>query len=57
MPKKEYYLTDLVKMAVENGYASTYVECREDECLGINSQHELSVAEGKFQVDFRKKLR
>ncbi len=54
--KKEYYLTDLVKMATEYGYSSTFVECKEDECMGVNSQLELSVAERKFQDEFRKKL-
>ena len=54
--KQEYYLTDIVKMAAERGYLSTYVQCKEDECIGVNSQLELSVAERKFQDDFRKKL-
>ncbi len=54
--KQEYYLTDIVKMASEHGYSSTYVKCEQDECLGVNSQLELSVAERKFQDDFRKKL-
>ena len=54
--KQEYYLTDIVKMAAERGYSSTYVQCEEDECIGVNSQLELSVAERKFQDDFRKKL-
>ena len=54
--KKEYYLTDIVRVAAKHGYASTYVRCNEDECMGVNSQLELSVAERKFQDDFRKKL-
>ncbi len=54
--KKEYYLTDIAKMAAKCGYSSTYVQCNEDECLGVNSQLELSIAERKFQNDFRKKL-
>ena len=54
--KQEYYLTDIVKMASDHGYSSTYVECKEDECLGVNSQLDLSVAERKFQDNFRKKL-
>ena len=54
--KQEYYLTDIVKMAAEMDISSTYVQCEEDECLGVNSQLELSVAERKFQDDFRKKL-
>ena len=54
--KREYYLTDIVKMASEHGYSSTFVQCKEDECLGVNSQLDLSVAERKFQDNFRKKL-
>ncbi|MDC3170232.1 bifunctional UDP-N-acetylglucosamine diphosphorylase/glucosamine-1-phosphate N-acetyltransferase GlmU [Paracoccaceae bacterium] len=54
--KKEYYLTNIVKMATEYGYSATYVRCEEHECIGVNSQFELSVAERKFQDDFRKKL-
>ncbi len=54
--KSEYYLTDIVKMAGEHGYSSTYVQCEENECLGVNSQLELSVAERKFQDDFRIRL-
>ena len=54
--KKEYYLTDIVKLAAKYGYTSTYVQCEEDECFGINSQLELSIAERKFQESFRKKL-
>ncbi len=54
--KKEYYLTDIVKLAAKFGHSSTYVQCEEDECIGINSQLELSIAERKFQDDFRKRL-
>ncbi len=54
--KREYYLTDIVKLSTKYGHLSTYVQCKEDECLGVNSQLELSIAEKKFQDDFRKKL-
>ena len=54
--KEEYYLTDIVKVASEHGYSATYVQCEEEECLGVNSQLELSIAERKFQDNFRKKL-
>ncbi len=54
--KREYYLTDIIKLAAKHGHASTYVECEEGQCLGINSQLELSIAEKKFQDDFRKQL-
>ena len=32
------------------------MRCKEDECIGINSQLELSIAERKFQDGVRKKL-
>ena len=54
--KREYYLTDIVKLASKHGYSSTYVQCKEDECIGVNSQLELTIAEKKFQDDFREKL-
>ena len=54
--KQEFYLTDIVKIASKHGYSSSYVQCQEDECLGVNSQLELSIAERKFQDNFRKKL-
>ena len=54
--KQEYYLTDIVKLAAKHGHSSTYVQCEEDECFGINSQLELSIAEKKFQDNFRENL-
>ena len=54
--KQEYYLTDIVKLAAKHGHSSTYVQCKEDECIGINSQLELSIAEKKFQDNFRERL-
>ena len=45
-----------MKIAAESGLSSTYVKCEEDECLGINSQIELSIAEKKFQDYLRKKI-
>ena len=54
--KREYYLTDIVKLAAKHGYSSTYIQCKEDECIGVNSQLELSIVEKKFQDNYRKKL-
>jgi bifunctional UDP-N-acetylglucosamine pyrophosphorylase/glucosamine-1-phosphate N-acetyltransferase len=54
--KQEFYLTDIVKLASKHGHSSSYVECEEEECLGVNSQVELAHAEQKFQNDFREKL-
>ena len=54
--KKEFFLTDLVTLALKNNMRSTYVECSENECQGVNSQVELSIAEKLFQEKFRQKL-
>lgn len=43
--KKEYYLTDLIKVAVENGKKVESVKLDERESIGINSQEELKLAE------------
>ena len=46
---KEYYLTDIVELANQNGYrVGTYI-CNEDEVIGINSRIELAHAEKAYQ--------
>ncbi|MGE0408593.1 MAG: bifunctional UDP-N-acetylglucosamine diphosphorylase/glucosamine-1-phosphate N-acetyltransferase GlmU [Amphiplicatus sp.] len=47
--KQEYYLTDIVAMAVEAGRAFAVVEADEEEVMGVNSRFELSMAEEVFQ--------
>ncbi|MDC3067715.1 bifunctional UDP-N-acetylglucosamine diphosphorylase/glucosamine-1-phosphate N-acetyltransferase GlmU, partial [Paracoccaceae bacterium] len=54
--RKEYYLTDLVQVGLDHGRHATYVKCEEEECLGVNSQLELSLAEKQFQNDYRGSL-
>ena len=45
----EYYLTDIVGLAVARGLTAAVVRCAEEETLGINSRAELAAAEAVFQ--------
>ncbi|MCU4653971.1 bifunctional UDP-N-acetylglucosamine diphosphorylase/glucosamine-1-phosphate N-acetyltransferase GlmU [Roseibacterium sp. SDUM158016] len=45
----EYYLTDLVELAVAEGLSATAILCDEAETLGINSRAELAGAEAHLQ--------
>jgi len=45
----EYYLTDIVGLAREQGLSATVVRCAEAETLGINSREELASAEAAYQ--------
>ena len=47
--QNEYYLTDAVAVAWAAGYRVAARRCAEEEVLGINSRHQLSVAEAVFQ--------
>ena len=51
--KKEYYLTDIVKLARERGLACAAVEGPAAELVGINSRTELAVAETVVQNRLR----
>ncbi len=51
--KGEYYLTDTVRLAVEQGLSAAVVEGEEDELLGVNSREDLAVAEAVVQDDMR----
>ena len=53
--KGEYYLTDIVKLAVSQGLTATYVEADEEELLGVNSRAELAEAEALLQKRLRAK--
>jgi bifunctional UDP-N-acetylglucosamine pyrophosphorylase/glucosamine-1-phosphate N-acetyltransferase len=46
----EYYLTDLVGLAVAEGLSATAILCPEEETLGINSRAELAAAEARLQT-------
>lgn len=45
----ELYLTDVVSLARKKGLSAGYVECHENETLGINSRQDLANAEEVFQ--------
>ena len=52
----EYYLTDLVELARDEGLAVTAVSCPEDETLGVNSRNDLATADAVFQSRARAEL-
>jgi bifunctional UDP-N-acetylglucosamine pyrophosphorylase / glucosamine-1-phosphate N-acetyltransferase len=49
----EYYLTDIVGLAGEEGLSATAIVCAEAETLGINSRAELAAAEAHLQTLLR----
>jgi bifunctional UDP-N-acetylglucosamine pyrophosphorylase/glucosamine-1-phosphate N-acetyltransferase len=51
--KGEYYLTDAVALAHEDGLQARVVLSNTDEVLGVNSRAELAVAEGLMQQRLR----
>ena len=51
--KGEYYLTDIVALARQDGRTARYVEGDAAELLGINSRAELAVAEALVQAKLR----
>jgi bifunctional UDP-N-acetylglucosamine pyrophosphorylase/glucosamine-1-phosphate N-acetyltransferase len=44
--QKEYYLTDLIRLAFSEGQKINFFEINPREAIGINSKEELEVAEG-----------
>ena len=48
--KGEYYLTDIVGLAVGNGGTCSVVECDEADVQGVNSRSELAAANAAFQA-------
>ncbi|PHS78226.1 MAG: bifunctional N-acetylglucosamine-1-phosphate uridyltransferase/glucosamine-1-phosphate acetyltransferase [Rhodospirillaceae bacterium] len=51
----EYYLTDCVRIACEDGFSCSVVEGDEEELIGVNSRVELAQAEVIFQDFMRDK--
>lgn len=51
---QEYYLTDIVSIAVKSGLSVDYVIIDEEEAMGVNSRHDLAKAEFYFQESRRK---
>ncbi|PUB19053.1 bifunctional UDP-N-acetylglucosamine diphosphorylase/glucosamine-1-phosphate N-acetyltransferase GlmU [Yoonia sediminilitoris] len=49
----EYYLTDIIGIARNNGLSATVVRCDEAETLGVNSRAQLAQAEAQFQAKAR----
>lgn len=47
--KGEYYLTDAVEIAREDGLRTSVVTCKEEEVLGVNSRDQLAAAEAIWQ--------
>jgi bifunctional UDP-N-acetylglucosamine pyrophosphorylase / glucosamine-1-phosphate N-acetyltransferase len=53
--KGEYYLTDLVKLAVKGKTKVALASCGETEVAGVNDRNQLSVLEREFQREARKR--
>jgi bifunctional UDP-N-acetylglucosamine pyrophosphorylase/glucosamine-1-phosphate N-acetyltransferase len=53
--QKEYYLTDLIELAVKNGNSVKWVEVSEEEFKGVNSKIDLAEAEEIMLDRIRKK--
>ncbi|MEI6730073.1 MAG: bifunctional UDP-N-acetylglucosamine diphosphorylase/glucosamine-1-phosphate N-acetyltransferase GlmU [Pseudomonadota bacterium] len=51
--KSEYYLTDLVKIATDEGLRCSVVTADARELIGVNSRIELANAENKVQIRLR----
>lgn len=51
--KGEYYLTDIVAIARDQGRGAVVVKASEEEVMGINSRAELAEAEAVFQAERR----
>jgi len=51
--QREYYLTDIVKIAREEGAKVAAIEAPFEECMGINSRAELAAAEAVLQRRLR----
>lgn len=51
--QKEYYLTDLIKIAVKQGAAISSMPIDPREAIGVNSKEELDVAERLIKIDGR----
>ena len=52
----EYYLTDVVGLARQEGRSAAVVTCDEAETLGINTRAELAAAEAAFQARRRDEM-
>ncbi|MDH5488758.1 MAG: bifunctional UDP-N-acetylglucosamine diphosphorylase/glucosamine-1-phosphate N-acetyltransferase GlmU [Rhodospirillaceae bacterium] len=53
--KGEYYLTDIVGLARDDGFSAAVVEGEEDELVGVNSRYELAQVETILQDRLRER--
>ena len=51
--QNEYYLTDIVELAWDEGLSVGYITCPEAETMGVNSRSQLAEAEAAFQARAR----
>ncbi len=51
--QSEFYLTDIIEIAVRHGLKSALIECEATEVLGVNSRKDLADAEKVFQKSLR----
>jgi len=51
--KNEFYLTDVVTIAKDRGWACTYIETDADELIGVDSRADLARAEAAMQKRLR----
>lgn len=54
--KKEFYLTDIIKIAFQNDIKCTIFDVEENEVIGFNTREELSKAENILQQRIKSKL-
>jgi bifunctional UDP-N-acetylglucosamine pyrophosphorylase/glucosamine-1-phosphate N-acetyltransferase len=54
--QKEYYLTDIIKLAVNDGKTVNPIFVEEEEFKGVNSKYDLAVAEEIMQNRIKKEL-
>ncbi len=52
--KGEYYLTDLVSLAVANGKTCKLATCSEEEVAGVNDRVQLAAIEARLQASYRR---
>jgi len=50
----EFYATDLVELAIKNGYTTELILANEENFLGVNTLVELSLAENIMQIRLKK---
>lgn len=54
--KNEYYLTDLVEIAIKQGYKCGVLEANSEELMGINTRADLAISEKILQNRYRQKF-